>query len=802
MLKNYVLIALRNLRKFKAYSLINIAGLAVGMACFILIFLYVREELSFDRFHKNAGQIYRIIAEASFSGKTIPAATSAAPLAPYLMNGYPEVQNAVRLSKSALGVLVAYGEKTFHESLFFYADPSVFEVFTFPLLKGSPQSALQDPNAIVISETAARKYFGDEDPLGRTLTVDNRRDFKITGVAKIVPCNSHFHFDFLASFATLIQTNPSLLSHWADLSYFTYVELKRGYSPAELENKFPDLVKKEVGKFMEPYGISADRINSMFKLRLQPLTQIHLYSHFEGEIEDNGDAASVYIISAIAVLILLIACINFMNLATARSAARAKEIGLRKVVGAARAQLIGQFLGESVILSFVALVMAAGLVELFLPAFNALSGKELGFLSDACPPLLLASIGTALAVGLLAGSYPAFFLSAFRPVETLKDRTQIGRKTLRLRAGLVIFQFTISTALIVGTLVVHRQLIYVRNKNLGFNKNQVIVIPTRSLDIANNFEPFKSEILKSPQVVSIAASSSLPGKGMQMNTFIPEGFSKDQPVIMNCLYVDEDFLDTLEIELVEGRSFSKSFSRNEREAFLINEAALRKIGWTTALNKQLEFLGDTKGTIIGVVKDFHFTSLHQPIEPVVLRLGGEEYSYYSVRIRPQNNPETLSFMKNVWTEFYPGSTFNSSFLDEDFDKLYQAEMNLEKIFLYFTVMAISIACLGLFGLASFTVAKRTKEIGIRKILGASVANIAGLLSLDFTKWVILANVIAWPVAYYAMTRWLQNFAYRISIDIWTFVLAATLAFVVALLTVSFQTVKAALANPVDSLRYE
>jgi putative ABC transport system permease protein len=804
MFKNYLKIALRNLHRFRTYSLINITGLIIGMACFILVFLYVQDELSYDRYHENSRQIYRITAEANITGQNMQTATTPAPLAPTLTDEFPEVLGAVRFlcSHSGRDSLIAYGEKKFYESRFLYADQNVFDIFSFKLIKGDPETALKNPHSIILTEEMAKKYFGNEDPLGKVMTVNNRSDFQITGVLRRIPHNSHFRFDFLASFATLTEADKSISQNWGDLSYHTYLLLAEGSSPVELESKLPLIVKKYVSKFFESYLGNVENMTSMFKFHVQPLTGIHLHSQLLGEIEANSDINYVYIFSAVAFFILIIACINFMNLATARSSCRAKEVGMRKVVGAQRSQLIGQFLGESFLLSFISLLLAIGLVEILLPAFNAISEKEISLNYSQSWIVLIGLVGMAFVVGFLSGSYPAFLLSSFRPIEVLRGKVKSSLAVPFLRKILVIFQFSVSVILITGTVVIRDQLIYIRNKNLGFDKEQLVAIPLRSNEIIRNYQSIKNELLQYPDIVKVSASSTLPGRGLGTSVFRPEGASDDNCLLMYNISVDYDFIKTLGIELLAGRSFSKDFSSDDREAFIINEAAVKKLGWKSPIGKQVEYISVRKGTVIGVVKDFHYLSLHQKIEPFLLYVDPEDFRYFAVKIRPQNISRTLAFLEDKWRKFDPAHPFEYSFLDDDFDKLYKADKKLGQIFVSFTALAIFIACLGLFGLTSFTAEQRTKEIGIRKVLGASVPDIIVLLSREFTKWVLAANLIAWPVAYYAMNRWLQNFAYRISISLWMFFLAASLTFVISLFTVSFQAVRAAVSNPVKALRYE
>ena len=792
MLKNYLKIAFRNLIRHKTFSLINISGLAIGMACCLLITIFVQDELSYDRFHENANRIYRIASEENRRGviANYPFVFSGIP--PILQSDYSEVLDYVRFDPRE-NVLISSEDKEFYEERLFYTDASVFDMFTFPLLKGDPKTALKEPYSLVLTQKMADKYFRGVDPVGQTLTVDNEKDYKITGVMENVPRNSHIKFDCLASIATLEAQDPRYGKLWA-WNCYTYLLLPKDYSYPDLESKFPDFIRRHRGeKAVEAYTFY-----------LQPLTRIHLHSHLGFEIEANGDIRYVYIFSAIAFFILLIACINFMNLSTARSAKRAKEVGLRKVLGAERSRLIKQFLGESLALSLVALPAAVALIELFLPAFNTLTGKELRIDYFGNSVVFLGLIGILLFVGILSGTYPAFFLSAFRPAAVLKGRLKTGAGSSLFRKILVVVQFSISIVLIAGTIIITNQLDFIRDKKLGFDKDHVIVIPVMRSGIGHNFETFKRELLQSPNVQSVSGSTSVPSFVPTRSVFIPEGAEEGQRLTLRNVLLDIDFIQTFGMEIKEGRDFSRDFATDAKEAFIVNEAAVQEFGWESAVGKKLIDLEGPRGSVIGVVKNFHFRSKHQKIEPLVFSLlPSSRYVYLiSVKINPSNIRDTLSFLKSQWEKFSPEWPFEYFFLDDNYDRLYKSEERLRHVFLTFTFLGIFIACLGLFGLAAFTTEQRTKEIGIRKVLGASVPNILILLSKEFTKWVVLANVIAWPIAYFAMNSWLRNFAYRISIEWWMFILAAVLVLVVALCTVGFQAAKAALANPSDALRYE
>ena len=792
MFRNYLKIAFRNLLRRKLYSLINVLGLALGMACCLLIILFIQDELSYDRFHEKAEQIYRVAKIEKRNEGVVNYPLVFPVVAPKLQQDFPEVLNAVRFDPQ-LSVLVSRENKQFLEQRFFYADSSVFDVFTFPLIKGDPKIALKEPYTLILTEEMAEKYFGSEDPLGQTLSIDNRHDYKITGVLKNIPHNSHMKFDFLASMATEEAENPRYGKLWA-WSCYTYLLLPRDYSPSELEKKFPDFILRNRN----------EQAAKAWTFYLQPLTKIHLYSNLSYEIEPNSDIKHIYIFSGIGFFILLIACINFMNLATARSSNRAKEVGVRKVLGADRSQLAKQFLGESLVFSFIALPLAVAVVEIVLPAFNALTNKAVTLSSLSHQAASLGLIGVVLLVGIISGSYPAFFLSAFHPSEVLRGKLRAGVKSSFFRRILVVVQFAISIVLIVGTVIIYSQLDFIRNKKLGFDKEHVVVVRIEEPEMQKRYEPFRQGLLQNPGIVSVTGSTCFPGINPNLSPFVPEGAEDKEPLKLRHVLVDYDFIRTFGIEVKEGRDFSRDFQTDAKQAFVINESAAQEFGWETSAGKKLTDLDLGSGYVIGVVKDFHFRSKHQKIEPLILSIRPDErYIYFiSVKYDQANARKILSFLQKKWKEYSPDRPLDYFFLDENFDKLYRAEERLSQIFSVFSFLAIFIACLGLFGLASFTAEQRTKEIGIRKTLGASAANIVLLLSKEFTKWVIVANALAWPLAYFAMNRWLQNFAYRISIGLWMFFLGAGLALAIAFFTISFQTVRAALANPIDALRYE
>lgn len=799
MLKNYFKLAVRNLLKHKAYSFINIAGLALGMACCILILIYVQDELSYDKFHRDANRIFRVVITIDTRGVPTSFALTMGPLAAALVHDYAEITDAVQILPAGTVQVSPAADRHYYEDRAYLADTSFFHIFSFPLLHGDPAQALAQGNAVVITREKALKYFGQENVLGKRLDL-NGTSYQVTGVMEDIPTASHFKPEVVSSMVLLRR--QGFMRNWHANMLHTYIKIADGVSPKALQQKISKIADRYVGD-----EIRAN--NQSYTYFLQPITAIHLHSDLRYEHEANGRVAYVQIFFAAAVLILLIACVNFMNLATALSMRRAKEAGLRKVVGANRSQLIKQFLGESLLHSILAVLFALMLVEMSLPFFNALAAKNLD-LNFAANEYLLAGIVTiTVIVGLLSGSYPAFFISAFKPAEVLKGKLTTRTSAPRfgapaLQKKLVVLQFTISIALIAGTLVISRQLDFLREQNLGFMKEQMLVLGLRGRsDLAEKFETYKSEFLQHPNVLSATASQSVPGRVVS-NSLLTERGNRDNRVQMNLLFVDFDFLKTYGISLLEGRDFSKEITTDaDGKVALLNEAAMQAFGWNDpneVVGRQFE--GFTGPEAIGVVKDFHFKSLHQSVGPLMLMIQPGNFQYISLRLKTGNTAETMAFLRQKWSALLPDKPFEYFFLDEDYDQQYQAEQRLGTVFGFFSILAISIACSGLFGLASFAAEQRTKEIGIRKVLGASVQSIIAMMSSNFLVLVVVSNIIAWPLAWFAMNRWLQNFAYRIEIGWWMFALAGGLALLIALLTVSTQAIRAALANPVESLRYE
>ena len=802
MFRSFLKIAFRNVIKQTSTSVINVLGLAVGIACSILILLYVSYELSYDKYFQKADRIYRVAVRASIGDTKIHQTYSSAITFLKLLEEFPEIEMGVKFLNIDQ-VPVHQGEKILYESNFFAVDSTFFDVFSIPLIHGDPKNVLARPNTMVINRSTALKYFGTTDIIGEVLSVDFQYgigtiNFDITGVSEDMPAPSHFHYDLLVSLTSF----PDLINNtgWTANNFISYLVLKEGTSKDGFEEKLPEFTRKYMG------GDSFDEWvanGNFWEYFLQPLTSIHLNSDLNGEFESNGNKTYIYIFSVLCVIILLIACINFMNLSTAKSSLRAREVGLRKVAGSRRYRLVQQFLSESVVLSFIALVFGLILVESLLPLYRNFVGQplEIHYFDNffVIPSLII----LGLIVGLISGSYPAFFLSAFKPVIVLKGQSGSSRSGSWLRNILVIIQFSISIFLIIGTLTIYRQMRYFQNKELGFVKEQVLVVKNPGA-LGNNTESYKDLLNEFSSVTFVSGSNTLPGEGFSNWGFGAEGVEEN--FSLNTCVCDYDFLNTLKINLKEGRFFSRDFS--DSASAVLNKKAADLLGWEDPIGKKINNWSQERGifTVIGVVDDYHYESLHQEIRPMALFLIGGYYkrtqSYITVRFNTEDVSETLKFAEDTWNKIAPGKPFEYSFLDQDYEQLYMNEKQTRKLFIVFSLLAIFIACLGLYGLASFVADQRTKEIGIRKVMGAPVSRIVTKLNLNFTIWVLLANLIAWPAAWYFMKQWLQNFAYRIDLSIWSFLEASVITLVIAYAVISLQSVKAALRNPVESLRYE
>jgi putative ABC transport system permease protein len=813
MLRNYLKTAWRNLLKNKVFSLINILGLAIGLCCFLLISMYVMDELSYDKYNEKADRIYRINSDIRFGGSDLNLPVTSDIMGATLKKDYPEIEEFTRIYNSNGSKLVKKGNEFINEARVTHADSTLFKVFTLPAIAGDPNTALNEPNTVVITESTAKKYFQTVNAVGKTIeTNDNNSTlYKVTAVIKDIPRNSHYNFDFIFSMDNVNYGWNNYLSH----NFHTYLLLRPGADYRAFDKKFELYLEK----YILPHATRVLKINSIAEFEkagnkleysLIPLTKIHLYSNRSFELSAGGNIQYVYIFSAVALFILLIACINFMNLATARSANRAREVGIRKVLGTEKKQLITQFLSESTLMVFIGLALALVIATMVLPLFNQMSSKALKIETLFSSKFLPVLIALPFVVGLMAGSYPAFFLSAFQPIEVLKGKLKLGSRSGGFRSVLVVFQFATSIILIICTIVIFRQLNFIQTKNLGFNKEQVLIIED-AYALQNNADAFKNEVLRIPGVVSGTFSGFLPVSNSSRN----DNSFWSTPTIdtksgfnMQVWQVDHDYFKTMGMEMRDGRAFSKDFA-SDSTAVIINETVAKLIGHEKdAVGKKIYTLSDNSDnrevityTIVGVIKNFHFETLRQNIGPLCFLLG-RSTGLASFKVQTANIQSLIKQVEAKWKAMAPSLPFNHRFLDESFDEMYRTEQRVSNIALTFAILAIVVACLGLFGLASFIAEQRTKEIGIRKVLGLSTEGIVRLLSKDFLKLVLIAFVIATPVAWYFMHRWLQDFAFRVDIAWWVFALAGMVALCIAMLTVSFQAVKAALANPIKSLRTE
>jgi putative ABC transport system permease protein len=804
MFKNYCKIAIRNLLRHKGISFINIFGLAVGMTCCLLIMLFVKDEVSYDRYHKDAGSIYRIVKDfVNDDGSRLPDATTPPALAPAMQNEIPGIEHVTRVFPGWTNKFTfKYGNKTFIEEKLFRVDSSFFDVFSFTFVKGDPKSALEKLTNIVITESTARKYFGDEDPMGKIIDGTNFGSFLVNGVIKDVPENSHFHFDFLVSMRKFAG-NPD--TNWDWYNFYTYVKLKRHTDIAAVEPQIQALYRRNV----------KEGTNIFYA---QPVTSIHLTSQLKWELEPNSDKMYIYVFSIIALFVILIACINYINLTTARSSLRAKEIGVRKVSGAFKTSLVRQFLVESIFTALVSLGVALFLTALLTPVINQLSQKHLSLFAKENTGLLLIAAATSVVIGLIAGLYPAIYLSSFKPVLVLKGLKMPGGGVFNLRKALVVFQFTISVAMIAGTMIVMRQVSYIQKAKLGLNKDQVMIIESGgAFASVNNAEAFKNELMEMTAVKKLAGADGVIGGQNWTNTVRAKGAGREQ--LLNFLTVGYDYLDVMGIDVKEGRSFSKQYmgdtlqngepGTTERKSgsIIVNETAVKELGIPSpAIGQEIVWGEDADTTynlkVVGVMKDFHFTSLRNEIKPFAFVVEPPRESLITVKLQSNDLSNTIAAIEKKWSKHSPRRPLQYSFMDETFARLYRSEERFKKVFIYITSLAMIIACLGLFGLAAFVTEQRTKEIGIRKVLGASVHGLVSLLSKDFMKLVLIAIILAIPATWYFMRQWLQDFAYRINISWWIFFVAGAAALLIALITVSFQAIKTAITNPVKSLRTE
>ncbi|MEO6282290.1 MAG: ABC transporter permease [Dyadobacter sp.] len=794
MLKNYVVLAFRNLVKDKFYSLINILGLTIGVTCGMLLFLYVSDELSYDRYHEKASRIYRIVSYITEPDKINKWTSTQPPLAKTLKQDYPFVESYARFFGRGRTMFLL-GERRFYEEDVYSTDSTVFDVFTYKFLEGDPKLALASPRSVVLTEKVAKRFFGENDALGQILRTDDTTAYKVTGVIQDVPKNSHFTFNALMS----LDGNQRNADGWGGFYINSYLLLSKNADVKKLEAGFPGLYKKYMSSIFKRMGIH-------ITYQLQPLTSIHLYSKFDGET--NGDIGYVYTFSAIAFFMLLIASINYMNLATAQSARRAKEVGLRKVMGSLKGALIAQFLTESVLLTLISLLTSLILVAALLPFFNQVSGKEIGYLALLTPKFMLIGVAIVAFTGLVSGSYPAFYLSAFEPAAVLKGSYK-ARGGSFFRKALVVTQFSISMVMLICTWIVYQQLNYMRSKDMGYDRDQVLTIDYQDNQSQASYNALRKSLMDNPNIQSVASASSPVSNIGGRIIFTVESSTGMKEMGFKPTQIDHDYIKTMGMKIVQGRDFSEKFPADTANGVLINEAVVKRMNWKDPIGKKI-MLGtvpaDGKNPpptaeVVGVVRDFHQQSLYNPIEPLIM-VYRKANGVMHVKIKTQNTKETLAYIGQKWQEIYPNRLFEYRFLDQDFQSAYRADELRGQIFTAFSALTILIACLGLFGLATFTTEQRVKEIGVRKVLGGSATSVVLLLSKDFTKLVLFSFPIAIPIAYFSMDKWLQSFTYKTDMNVWVFVAACALTLLICWLTVIYQSLKAALANPVKSLRSE
>jgi len=810
MFKNYLLVAIRNIKKQKFYSFINILGLAIGITCSFLIFLYIESEVSYDKFYPNGDNIYRLGCTNNFNGKIDSYANAPRPIMAKLMELYPEVQQYTRVcglnGLFTHKVEIGYEDISINSEKAFAADSTFFQVFQNEFIRGDAETALNEPFSVVISEDLAKRLFGDEDPYGKSVVMENVFTVTVTGIFKDHPGATHFEYEIIVPWIAAYRGGEE--NAWYGWHVYQYMLLQENYDYKNLEAKFP--------AFYEEYMKETfDNLSGSSELFLQPIKDIHLKSNLTWEMYPNGNITNVYAFTIIAIFLLAIACINYMNLATARSIRRNREVGMRKIFGSQRSSLIWQFQTEAVIMSLVAVLIALLLIELSLPIFNSITSLNLNLNLLNNPEYFLGLIMISLLVGFLSGLYPAFMLSSLSPVKVLKSMNPKGSKGVFLRKFLIVLQFTISISLIIGTLIVVKQLAFARNKDLGFNKENVVAITVKDTLINRNIPAIKQELTSNPNILGASVSFNLPGT--TFNRF-PARLDNNEGVIerYSCQFmqIDYEFLETLDMKLLEGRNFERDREDSWFQSALVNETTVKRLGWDEALGKRILAFEDSLGNptyinVVGVVSDFHPNSVREQIHPILLFLipdnqnsyyGGNKYLF--VRIKDADVFSTMNFIKEKWEQFGTGNAMQYTFLDEQLNRMYKNEEKLITLFSVFTFITIFIACLGLLGLAAFTAEQRSKEIGIRKVLGSSVLQILGHLSKDFAKLVFFANIIAWPIAYFAMKHWLQYFAYRTNLSVWVFLVSGISALLIALLTISVQTIKAAMSNPADVLQYE
>ncbi len=807
MIKNLIKIAIRNIWKRKLFSLINIFGLTIGITCFFLIIVNVRDEFSYDNFHEDKDRIYRVALERIYPDNVVFYAIIPFSIGEAMENDFPEVEDMTRLFSLGQTVVFQYEDQTYEEDKLLFVEPNFFDMFSIPLIQGDPKTVFSTPNSILMTRDTALKYFGDEDPVGKFL-ITPQGEVLVSGVVENLPKNSHLEFDFLVPLSvTGIQNQTNYVS----FSALTYIKLNQNASPDEIETKMPALVEQyAAGQIQAQTGISFSDYTAAgngYNYFMQPIQDIHLHSNLISEIKPNGNITYVYVQIAIAFFLIIIACINFMNLATAQSTSRAREVGIRKIVGSTRGSLIRQFLLESLVMSFISLVLAVVLIQLILPMFNQLTRKQLDLQNLLDPFNIFLFLAIGIVVGIFAGSYPSFVLSAFQPVTVLKGKFTTSRGGTRLRNTLVVFQFALSIILISMTILVFKQMNFIQNKDIGFKKDNIVVVE-RVFSLQTQCESFKQELKTIPGVIQASGANTLVQGGFYAGDFFRSDRDREVKTTRG-MVIDEDFIDTLGLEILEGRGFSKEF--NDDRNLLVNESTIREFGWTDPVGMKIRRMGDSNDqdtgeyTVIGVVKDFHYESLHKDIDSFMFFNYPEEQQVYTnlnIKIRPQNVGETLAAIEKKWTQFIPGQPFSYFFLDDRLSELYNNEKTSGQIFNVFSILTIFIACVGLFGLSAYMATQRTKEIGIRKVLGSTSSKIVVLLSKDFSKLVLFALLPAVPISWLVMNSWLKSFVYRTNISIWIFLVAGLAAMVVAQITVSFQALKAANIQPADAIRSE
>ena len=801
MFEHYLKTTFRYFWRHRGYTLINLFGLAIGLATCIIIFTYISYELSYDEFHEDYEDIYRLAVKGSFAEDFFDVAVSMPTLAAAVKQKFPEVRSYSRIEKSMENIFLAVDDKKFYVEGLYFVDTSFLDVFTFKLLQGDPATALAEPYSLVLTETMARKYFGDENPMGKMLRLNDQQSLKVTGVLQDLPGNTHMKFTMLGSMSTLInEPDGRHYDDWGSLFLHTYIRLHHGADAMVFGEKIKTIVGDEFGEAAEVYNIELVPY-------LQPLAGIHLHSNLMAELEPGSSISYIYIFSAVAIFILIIACINFMNLSTARSSKRSREVGMRKVSGATRNQLVWQFLGESFLLSFLCMILALVMVEAFIPVFSNMTGLELQPFFHR-PFTIPVVFSLAIFVGFFAGAYPAFVLSSFQPINAIKGELYRGMKKSVLRNVLVVLQFSISIALLISTWLIYKQMNYINDKKMGFDQENLVIIPLKSDRLKEQGKMLKTEFEQLPAVKMISLTSSLPGTGLDGQGYIPEGVDSKSPWILYTLRSDYDFIDVFDMKILDGRKLSEDYG-TDTMATIINEALVKKLGWDDPIGKKIYNFGgrDSMGTyltVVGVVGDFHFKSLHDVIEPSIIILNKRKPDFLAVRLYPGNTGNSIELLRRKWEEIEHAFPFDYYFMKEEYEDQYKSEQKMADLFITFTILAMLIACLGLFGLALFSIEQRTKEIGIRKILGASVSGLLYRLSLEFSKWILLSAVIAWPVAYYLVDNWLQSFAYHIKVldYAWIFLVSALIALVIALLTIVYNAYRAATRDPVDAVKWE